>query len=257
MTILDEINAKKRLEVANAKQLVSIKQLEKSDFFSRTCFSATQSILSKSGIIAEHKRQSPSKGVINGNVTLNDVVVGYESAGASCVSILTDYNYFGGTCSDVIEARSLLSIPILRKEFIVDEYQIIEAKSIGADFILLIAASLTKKEIKQFAQTAKSLGMQILMEVHTKEELDKCCPQLDIIGVNNRNLKDFAVDVQISKKLFEKIPTDFIPISESGISSIQTVKELQHIGYKGFLMGENFMKEENPGNACAEFISKL
>lgn len=257
MTILDEIVARKRIEVAESKQNISYSKLESSEYYNRKCLSAKEFIYSKSGIIAEHKRQSPSKGIINANVNLTDVVVGYENAGASCLSILTDLHYFGGTIQDVLQARLLVSIPILRKEFIVDEFQIIEAKSIGADFILLIAASLQKDEIRKFAQCAKSLGLEVLMEVHTLEELDKCCPELDIVGVNNRNLKDFSVNVDLSIDLYGKIPTEFVKISESGISSYETVLQLKKVGYTGFLMGENFMKESNPGVACANFIQKI
>jgi indole-3-glycerol phosphate synthase len=259
MTILDEIVAKKRIEIAELKKNVSIKELEFSPYFSRKCYSAKASILdiSKSGIIAEHKRKSPSKGIINGNVQLVDVVEGYEKAGASCISVLTDSEFFGGSKADLLITRRLVKLPILRKDFVVDEYQIVEAKSIGADFILLIAASLEKDEVSKFAKLAKSLGMEVLMEVHTEEELGKCCPELDIVGVNNRNLKDFSVDIELSVALFDKIPNEFLKISESGLSTSEAVLRLKKVGYKGFLMGENFMKEANPGKACMEFISKI
>lgn len=259
MTILDEIIARKKIDVAQAKQNVSIKELEFSPYFNRTCVSAKESICNplKSGIIAEHKRKSPSKGIINPNCTVVDVVEGYEQAGASCISVLTDEPYFGGTNSDLLIARNRVKIPLLRKEFIVDEYQIVEAKSIGADFILLIAACLQKHEVQLFATLAKSLGLEILLEVHTKEELDVYCPQIDMVGVNNRNLKDFTVDIARSIELFPFLPKDVVAITESGLHSPEEVITLRKAGFQGFLMGENFMKHEHPGQACKDFSQKI
>lgn len=259
MTILDEIIARKKIDVAQAKLNVSHKELEFSPYFSRTCYSAKASICNphKSGIIAEHKRKSPSKGIINPNCTVIDVVEGYEQAGASCISILTDEPYFGGTNTDLLIARNRVKIPLLRKEFIIDEYQIIEAKSIGADFILLIAACLSKHEVQSFTTLAKSLGLEILLEVHTKEELDVYCPQIDLVGVNNRNLKDFTVDISRSIELFPYMPPQTIKISESGLYTVQDIQTLKQAGFQGFLMGENFMKEDNPGQACNDFCNKL
>lgn len=256
MTILDTINANKKLEVAEAKKLKSIKTLEQSPNFERTVFSATEFVrrADKSGIIAEFKRQSPSKGIINDKVSVAEVTTGYANVGASVLSVLTDTKFFGGTIADLIEARAHNTIPILRKDFIVDEYQIVEAKAIGADLILLIAESLTKKEVAQFAKFARSLGMEVLMEVHTREELDKCVPELNLVGVNNRNLKDFTVDIQHSINLYEYIPREFVTVSESGIGDPKSVIELKKHGFDAFLMGEAFMKTSNPSAACAEYI---
>ena len=259
MTILDQINADKRIEVAQAKALVSIDELMKYPAYNKPVPSLTEFLLNpeKSGIIAEHKRQSPSKGIINGNVNLAEVVKGYEEGGASAVSVLTDQKYFGGNLADLKEATSLLSIPVLRKEFIVDEYQIHEAKAYGASIILLIAASLTAEEVDRFAKLARELGMEVLFEVHNEDELLKVSDYVNVVGVNNRDLKTFKVDIQQSVKLSTLIPEKFIKISESGINDPETVKMLKTYGYQGFLMGENFMKEANPGEAFCNFVKKI
>jgi len=257
--ILDQINEHKRTEIAAAKAAISIVELMKYPAYNNPVPSLTEFLLNpeKSGIIAEHKRQSPSKGIINGNVNLKEVVKGYELAGASAVSVLTDQKYFGGNLTDLKEATSLLSIPVLRKDFIVDEYQIHEAKAYGAAIILLIAASLTAEEIDRFAKLARELGMEVLFEVHNEEELEKISDHVNVVGVNNRDLKTFQVDIQQSVKLAKLIPDRFIKISESGISDHETVKMLKTFGYQGFLMGENFMKEANPGEACKNFIKQI
>jgi len=257
--ILDQINADKRIEVAQAKALVSIAELMKFPAYNKQVPSLTEFLLNpeKSSIIAEHKRQSPSKGIINGNVNLAQVVKGYEEGGASAVSVLTDQKYFGGNLADLKEATSLLSIPVLRKDFIVDEYQIHEAKAYGAAIILLIAASLTAEEVDRFARLARELGMEVLFEVHNEEELLKLSDYVNVVGVNNRDLKTFHVDIQQSVKLSTLIPEKFIKISESGISDTETVKMLKNHGYQGFLMGENFMKEANPGEAFRNFVQKI
>jgi indole-3-glycerol phosphate synthase len=259
MTILDQINEHKRAEVAEAKALVSITKLMKYPAYNKPVPSLSEFLLNpeKSGIIAEHKRQSPSKGIINGNVNLEEVVKGYEQGGASAVSVLTDLKYFGGNLTDLKEATSLLSIPALRKDFIVDEYQIHEAKAYGAAIILLIAASLTSEEVDRFAKLAHELGMEVLFEIHNEEELLKVSDFVNVVGVNNRDLKTFDVDIQQSVKLAKLIPERFIKISESGISNPETVKMLKTHGYQGFLMGENFMKEANPGEALRNFVMQL
>lgn len=259
MTILDEINANKKLEVEAQKARVSIEELKQYPAYSKQCPSLKAFLLNpeKSGIIAEHKRQSPSKGIINGNVNLKDVVTAYEKAGASAVSVLTDSKYFGGNLGDLKETTSLLSIPVLRKDFIVDEYQIHEAKAYGAAIILLIAASLSSEEIDRFAKLAHELGMEVLFEVHNEDELKKVSLHVDVIGVNNRDLKTFKVDIEQSIKLAKLIPDNYIKISESGISNPATVLELKTHGFQGFLMGENFMKETNPGLACEKFIAQI
>lgn len=259
MTILDKIVQDKLKEVVLTKSVVPIKQLEQSFLFERQTFSLTNLLRNSStGIIAEHKRRSPSKSVINQSLNVQDIAKGYENAGVCGMSVLTDGKYFGGSLDDLIIARASCNLPLLRKEFIIDEYQIIEAKSYGADVVLLIAAILTRDEIKQYSELAKSLDLDVLLEVHSQEELEKSImPSLDMIGVNNRNLKTFEVCLETSKILSENIPSDFIKVSESGISSVQAIKELKTFGYQGFLIGENFMKTENPGESANQFIKEL
>ena len=259
MTILDKIVFDKQKEVALKKELITIGQLEQSVLFNRSTYSlATRLKNSTTGIIAEHKRRSPSKSVINQSLNVHDVAVGYENAGVCGMSVLTDGKYFGGSLDDLIIARSSCKLPLLRKEFIIDEYQIIEARAYGADVILLIAAILTRVEIKQFSSLAKSLNLDVLLEVHNQEELDKSImPSIDMLGVNNRNLKTFEVSLNTSKKLSGLIPNDFVKVSESGISSVSAIKELQPFGYQGFLIGENFMKTNNPGAHATQFIKDL
>jgi len=259
MNILDKIILDKKREVILKKSIIPISQLENSVFFERQTISLSQKLkASSTGIIAEHKRRSPSKSVINHNFTVEEVVKGYENAGACGISVLTDGKYFGGSLDDLLLARASVNIPLLRKEFIVDEYQILEAKAFGADLILLIAAVLTREEIKSLSEFAKKLGLEVLLEVHNQEELEKSImPTLDMIGVNNRNLKTFEVSLDFSKQLAAQIPNDFVKVSESGISSIEAIAELRPYGYNGFLIGENFMKTDNAGQAATEFISKL
>lgn len=259
MNILDKIIADKHKEIALKKQLIPVSQLENAALFERNTFSLAQRLGgSKSGIIAEHKRRSPSKSVINQNLNVADVARGYENAGVCGMSVLTDGKYFGGSLEDLIYARASVKMPLLRKEFIIDEYQLLEAKAHGADVILLIAAVLERKQIKQLSEFAKSLHLEVLLEVHNEEELQKSImPSLDMLGVNNRNLKTFEVSTEISKQLSEQIPSDFVKVSESGISSVDAIKDLKTYGYKGFLIGENFMKTENPGEAAGEFIKEL
>ena len=259
MTILDNIVKDKRKEVAQQKKLISNKQLEKSSLFERDIISLAHKLrLSNTGIIAEHKRRSPSKSVINDSLNIKDVAKGYENAGVCGMSVLTDRKYFGGSLDDLRLARASCNLPLLRKEFIIDEYQIIEAKSNGADVILLIAAILDKEEIKQFSELAKSLHLDVLLEVHNEDELHKSImPSLDMLGVNNRNLKTFEVSLETSKALSQMIPDDFVKISESGINSVEAIKELKPFGYQGFLIGENFMKTNNPGACATQFIKAL
>ncbi|WP_420321879.1 indole-3-glycerol phosphate synthase TrpC [Flagellimonas sp.] len=259
MNILDKIVADKSKEVELRKSLIPVSQLEQSVLFERKSPSlATALRNSTSGIIAEHKRRSPSKSVINQSLNVQDVAQGYEAAGVSGMSVLTDGKYFGGSLDDLLLARAVTNIPLLRKEFIIDAYQILEAKAHGADVILLIAAILTQDEIKTLSETAKGLGLDVLLEVHNEEELHKSImPSLDMLGVNNRNLKTFEVSLETSKSLSTQIPDDFVKVSESGISSIEAIKELKQYGYEGFLIGENFMKTDNPGEHAAEFINKL
>jgi indole-3-glycerol phosphate synthase len=258
-SILDRIVADKRLEVALRKQLIPIKQLELSVLFDRQSVAlSTRLINSTSGLIAEHKRRSPSKDCINQDLNVQDVAKGYETAGACGMSVLTDMKYFGGSLDDLLLCRASCKMPLLRKEFIIDTYQIVEAKAYGADVILLIAAILSRKEIEHYSVLAQSLEMEVLLEVHNQEELDKSImPSLNMIGVNNRNLKTFEVSLETSKTLSGHIPEEFVKISESGIRTVEDIKSLQPYGYKGFLIGENFMKTENPGATAAEFINLL
>jgi len=260
MNILDKIVLNKRKEVEVVKKRVSYTKLEESDLFQRETYSFREFLLhpDRTGIIAEFKRKSPSKGIINDKVTVKQVTNGYDEAGASALSVLTDRQFFMGKKADLIKARQVNTIPILRKDFMIDPYQVIEAKSLGADIILLIAAILTPDEIDQFASLAKSLGLNVLLEVHNLEELQRSInPNLDAIGVNNRNLADFTVSVETSYKLAEHIPAEFLKISESAISNPQTIKELKKAGFNGFLIGENFMKQADPGLAMMEFVKEL
>ena len=260
MNILDKIVLRKREEVEFAKANVSIKQLEAALHFNRVPYSFEDFLLDdqRTGIIAEFKRRSPSKGIINDKVTVEEVTTAYAAAGASALSVLTDVDFFGGHPNDLLAARAANQIPILRKDFMIDEYQILEAKALGADIILLIAAILTPDEIEDLAVFAKSLGLNVLLEVHNLEELQRSViPELDAIGVNNRNLADFSVNIQTSFDLVDEIPDDFLKISESAISNPQTINELRAAGFDGFLIGENFMKTENPGAAMTDFVSQL
>ena len=259
MNILDRIIADKYKEVALKKKLISSKDLEIFPLFERKTFSLSTALRnSKSGIIAEHKRRSPSRSVINQDLNVQDVVTGYEKAGACGISVLTDGKYFGGSLDDLLLARASVKIPLLRKEFIVDEYQLIEAKAYGADVILLIAAVLEPERLKSLAQVAHDLNLEVLLEVHDLEELERSVmPGVTMVGVNNRNLKTFEVSTDISKQLAEAIPNELVKISESGISSVDAIRDLQNYGYSGFLIGENFMKTSDPGKHAAEFINDL
>ncbi|GAA3966088.1 indole-3-glycerol phosphate synthase TrpC [Pedobacter ginsengiterrae] len=260
MNILDKIVLRKKEEVADAKQLVSIADLENSVNFNRKPYSFKDFLLAddRNGIIAEFKRRSPSKGLINGIADVAEVTQAYNNAGASALSVLTDVDFFGGKTDDILAARAVNSIPVLRKDFMIDEYQILEAKAWGADIILLIAAILTPKQINDFGKFAKDLGLNVLLEVHNLEELERSiCPNLDAIGVNNRNLADFTVDIQTSFDLVNKIPNEFMKISESAISNPETIKQLKSAGFNGFLIGENFMKTENPGEAIKAFTKSI
>lgn len=260
MTILDKIVERKKVEVAEAKAKVSLEELQQYPLFNRTCYSLKDAILDpkRTGIIAEYKRASPSKGLINGTNTVQEVVEGYQEAGASGISVLTDADFFQGSLADLTAAREVLTIPLLRKEFVVDTYQIAEAKAYGADIILLIAACLTSEEIREFAEYAKSLGLNVLLEVHNEEELNRSIfDSIDAIGVNNRNLKDFSVSLDHSYDLVNKIPNSFIKVSESGISDPLTIRDLKQRGFQSFLIGENFMKTTNPTDAIKEFVAQI
>jgi indole-3-glycerol phosphate synthase len=260
MNILDKIIAHKKQEVAEKSSLVPVKLLEKSIFFDSEVVSMKEYITDpeKTGIIAEFKRKSPSKGIINANAQVEATSIGYMQAGASAMSILTDQEFFGGKNEDLMIARKYNFCPLLRKDFIIDEYQIIEAKSIGADCILLIAAALEPKRLETFAKFAKSLGMEVLMEVHDAEELKVSLnDSLDLVGVNNRSLKTFEVSLKTSYDLVDQIPSEFVKISESGISQPQTLVELKKVGFDGFLIGENFMNSSRPHQAAYNFMNEF
>ncbi len=260
MNILDEIIAHKKKEVEERKSLYPVKLLEKSIYFPSPTVSLRKYIQrpDKSGVIAEIKRKSPSKGVLNKNVSIERTSIGYMQAGASALSILTDNKFFGGSNEDLTIARKFNFCPILRKDFTIDEYQIIEAKSIGADAILLIAAALEPKTAEKLATFAHSLGLEVLLEVHDEAELKQSeGVDADLVGVNNRSLKTFEVSIDVSKRLAPLIPSGKVKVSESGLSDPATVGELEKVGYEGFLIGETFMKQGRPEEAAMEFIRQL
>ena len=258
MNILDTIIEHKKIEVAASKLRVSIDELTQGVLFNRPTFSLKEFLLdeTKTGIIAEFKRQSPSKGVINGTADVVEVTAAYTAHGASCLSVLTDEHFFGGFEQDLRKAR-VNNIPILRKDFIIDEYQIIEARSMGADVILLIAACLTPQRVKELAVFAKNLELEVLLEIHSEEELQHICDETEIVGVNNRDLKTFIVDINRSIELSRKIPANKIKIAESGINDVETIRTFRQAGFKGFLIGENFMKQPDPTIAFAIFVQQL
>jgi indole-3-glycerol phosphate synthase len=253
MTILDKITQRKKEEIAFSKTKVSIDKLKNSAFFERENFSLKESIKNKRGIIAEFKRQSPSKGIINDKISPLEVVSAYEKSGASGISILTDKDFFGGSFEDILNVRNHINIPILRKDFMIDEYQFYEAKSIGADVVLLIAACLSPNQVQEFAELSHELGLEVLLEIHTEEELKHFNSKIDLVGINNRNLKDFKVDLQHSVNLKNLLPKNVLSVAESGIYSIEDFNYLKEKGFDGFLMGEYFMKNENPAKAFEEF----
>jgi indole-3-glycerol phosphate synthase len=259
MNILDTIIAEKRKEVEERKQLYPTKLLEKSHFYDTPCVSLKDYVLRKDkyGIIAEFKRKSPSKGMINEYADIEQVSMGYMQAGASALSILTDEKFFGGSSKDLTTARKFNFCPILRKDFIIEEYQIIEAKSIGADAVLLIASVLSSKEVLELSKFAKSLGLESLLELHDETEMDRMNPFTELVGINNRNLKDFSVDINQSIKLALSIPDEFVKIAESGISNVETLIRLKRSGFQGFLMGERFMASSRPEITCNDFIADL
>ncbi len=258
MNILDKIIEHKKVEVANAKVKISAAALMQHDLFARKTFSLKQFLLNekKTGIIAEFKRQSPSRGIINNKADVVEVAAAYAKHGASCLSILTDEYFFGGTANDLIRAR-INNIPILRKDFMIDEYQLLEAKAMGADVILLIAACLAPQRVKELAAFAKQLQLEVLLEIHNEDELQHICNDTEMVGVNNRDLKTFTVDISRSIELGKKIPADKIKIAESGIHNVETICIFRRAGFKGFLMGENFMKQPDPTIAFADFVKQL
>lgn len=258
MNILDTIVVHKKAEVATRKSQTSIKELEARPAFSIPVRSLSDSLLQEgsTGIIAEFKRKSPSKGFIKEHANVNEITTAYTQHGAAALSVLTDEKFFGGSDEDLMQARKN-DIPILRKDFIVDEYQIVEAKSIGADVILLIAACLTPQEVKHLAEFARSLGLQTILELHAEEELAHICDATSIVGINNRDLKTFKVDIERSLRMAEKLPAHTIKIAESGISSTENIVLFRKNGFKGFLIGEHFMKQADTPAAFAAFVQEL
>lgn len=256
MTILDQIIEHKAFEIEASKPLIPIEALSDMPYYERKCHDFAQSVMTKTGIVAEFKRKSPSKGLINGEVSVSDVVIAYQTAGVSAVSILTDTKYFGGTFNDLLLARAVLDIPILRKDFIIDAYQLHEAKAIGADVILLIAAGLELNQCKELASEAKSIGLNVFLELHAKEELKYLSKDIDVVGINNRNLKTFEVNIENSIRLSQELPADLPKIAESGISTVSTLQHMKSNGFEGFLIGESFMRNSNPGSACQAFIKE-
>jgi indole-3-glycerol phosphate synthase len=254
MTILDTIIANKIKEVKNSKTLISINQLMDQEYYGRKCLSFSDAIMNGTGIISEFKRKSPSKGLINGKVTVSEVVEGYEKANVSAVSVLTDTKFFGGTINDLLLARKAVNIPILRKDFMVDEYQLHRAKAMGADVILLIASALSVNQTGELASAAKSLGLNVFLEIHNELELQHFGADIDVVGINNRDLKTFTIDIDNSIRLSKQLPAGVPKVAESGISSVETLLKMKNEGFNGFLIGENFMRSENPGKSCAEFI---
>ena len=259
-TILDTIIAVKRREVEKFKPLSSIERFERDGFFWQIRNrSLVQSLLlpGSTGIIAEFKRKSPSKGWFKTKELEVEPVVAAYNKSAAGISVLTDDEFFGGDMDDLIQTKVVTDVPVLRKDFIIDKWQIAEAKAFGADVILLIAACLTPAEVKEFAAYANSIGLESILEVHNEEELGHCCDEVSMVGVNNRNLKTFEVDINSSLQLIDKIPPGKPAIAESGISSVESIVTLRNAGFKGFLIGENFMKEEQPGKSFEEFVAGL
>ncbi|MBX2845410.1 MAG: indole-3-glycerol phosphate synthase TrpC [Saprospiraceae bacterium] len=257
--ILEEIVAHKAKEIDSLKQQFTTADFENGLFFERIGKSLAKALKERKapGIIAEFKRKSPSAGTINAEAKVQQVVKGYTAAGAVGVSVLTDEHYFGGSLDDLRLARRVLEKPVLRKDFIIDEFQILEAKANGADVILLIAECLDAGKVKQLATFAKSINLDVLMEIHSAAQLEKLCPEIDIVGVNNRDLTTFNVDLNASRSLAEAIPNDFVKISESGISQPDSLNDLWQHGYKGFLMGGHFMEKPDPVKAFELFVTEL
>lgn len=257
--ILTQITDQKKIEVAERKKVRSVEELRRSPMFSRDVYSLRSFLKdpSRTGIIAEFKRKSPSKGLINGTATVQDVTTAYARNGASGLSVLTDQQFFGGSMDDLQQARAVNNIPILRKDFVIDEYQIAEARAIGADVILLIAECLTNAEVADLAKYATDLGLEVLLEMHSGDQLDKITPHTQLVGINNRDLKTFKVDIDRSISLLQQIPQEYAKVAESGMDDPQTIIKLRTAGFDGFLIGEHFMRAENPGAAFESFTKAL
>jgi indole-3-glycerol phosphate synthase len=259
MTILDQILSHKRKEIEEARALYPVKLLEKSVYFKASTVSLKKYLVRPDlhGVIAEFKRRSPSRGMINEFADPSKVCLGYMQAGASALSVLTESKYFGGSPEDLIAARNMNFCPVLRKDFVLDEYQVIESRSIGADAILLIAGVLGKEELKSLSGLARSLGMEVLFEIHRPGEMDLLPAEAEIIGVNSRNLASLSVDRESIMDMAGQLPASVVKVAESGIDSPEALLQLRRAGYQGFLIGEHFMKEANPADTCRQFIRKV
>ncbi len=260
-TILDTIIASKKLEIERLKPLSPIERFRKEGFFweiGNRSLKETLLIPGSSGIIAEFKRKSPSKGWFKPKeLEVEKVVRTYNDSGAAGMSVLTDEPFFGGDLDDLIQAKVVSDIPVLRKDFIIDEWQIAEAKAFGGDVILLIAACLSPSRVQELALYAKTIGLEVLLEIHDQSELEHICEEVDMVGVNNRNLKTFEVDIQTSLDLIQFIPNDKPAVAESGINDVATIHQLRNAGFKGFLIGERFMREDDPATAFTAFVQEL
>ena len=258
MNILEKIIAHKKIEVEKRKLEVPVDVLEQRPLFQRKTLSLEQSLLdkTKTGIIAEFKRRSPSKGDINENADAENITRAYMQGGASGLSVLTDTEFFGGSTAD-LEAARQHNIPILRKDFMIDEYQVTEAKAMGADVILLIAACLTPARVKQLASFARSLDLEVLLELHGEDEIYHICDEISLVGINNRDLKTFTVDISRSIAMADQLKDQKILIAESGINDVETIILLQQNGFSGFLIGEHFMKQPDPTIAFVHFVQQL
>jgi indole-3-glycerol phosphate synthase len=257
--ILDTIVRHKRSELAALREARPVEMLESSPGFSRKCVSLAASVRDSrtTGIIAEFKRRSPSRGAIHESADVTEVTRGYARYGASGLSVLTDAHFFGGSTTDLETARSVNRIPILRKDFVVDPYQVYETKAMGADVMLLISECLSAREVRSLAALARELGLEVLLEMHTERELDKLCPEITMVGINNRDLKTFRVDIERSIQLAEKLPLSLPRIAESGIGDPGVLMRMREAGFDGFLMGEHFMKQQKPQEAFRDFVARI
>ena len=256
MTILETITHYKKEEVAFQKKKADKARLMDMPDYERKTLSLVENLPATTGIIAEFKRRSPSKDLINGHSCVEEVTEAYTQYGAAGISVLTDEHFFGGSLNDLHIARRN-QIPILRKDFMIDEYQFYEAKANGADVVLLIAACLSPKQVNDYAHLSRELGLEVLLEIHSDEELGHVDEAVHLVGINNRNLKDFKVDIEHSIRLKEKLPHNKPAIAESGIYEVSIFKELRSAGFDGFLMGEYFMKEKDPADAFKRFTDQI
>lgn len=258
--ILDQIVAEKKLEVQSLKEQLTVSDFEKTTHYQRTPVSLSRRLMQRdnTGIIAEFKRKSPSKGFFTkADTPVEPIAQAYELNGAAGISVLTDHQFFGGSLTDLHFARQTVAVPLLRKDFIIDSLQIHQAKADGADVILLIAAILTPQQVKDLAATATNIGLESLLEIHEENELQHVCDEVSMIGVNNRNLQTFEVSIETSLRLISQLPKNKPAISESGISNVESIVTLRQAGYRGFLIGENFMKQPDPTIAFAQFTKAL